>query len=331
MTVLCSCSDTSDEPAGIPTMAAPAYAVTSEETSVADETTVSVTTVSSAEISATATAAAHKFRLAPDAEMIKISEPSCRAAAMYCHDDDTLLYADNIHVRTAPASLTKLLTASVALKYLSPDTVCTVGTEQSMIGEGSSICYVRPGQELLLSDLITGMLMASGNDAAYAVAVNTARALDDPNMSDEDAVSFFCGLMNDFASEIGMTESHFTTPDGWDSEDQYTTAADLIILAGYAMTVPEINSITAVYEKNVVYYSGESNTWHNSNKLLDPDGVYYRPDVTGLKTGTTENAGSCLIASFEQGGRTYITVVVGCSSDDDRYVLTLKLTDMIPE
>ncbi len=269
-----------------------------------------------------------ELRLSPDAELDIISEPYCRASALYCIEDDIVLYADNIHIRTSPASPTKLLTASVAFKYMSADAVCTIGTEQSMVGEGSSICYVLPGQKLILSDLVTGMLMASGNDAAYAVAVNTARSVSgDENMSDEDSVQYFCRLMNEFSPGIGMDESHFTTPDGWDDEGQYTTVADLIKLTRYAMDIPEIRDIAGTYRKNVVYYSGESNTWYNSNKLLDPDSAFHRSDAIGVKTGTTDNAGSCLIAAFEDNGKTYITVAAGCSSDADRYDLTIRIAD----
>ena len=254
--------------------------------------------------------------------------PLHSAAAVYCVEDDAMLYEDNINTRISLASLTKLLTASTALYYLDPETVCTVGSEQTLVEPGSSICYVFPGNKLTLTDLITGMLMASGNDAAYAVAVNTSRFVSsDTGMSDKEATEYFCELMNVFALDIGMTDSHFVNPDGWDDDEQYTTASDLVTLAKYTLSVPEIKSITSTHQKRVVYYSGEVAVWTNSNKLLDPESPHYRENAVGLKTGTTDSAGNCLIAAFEENGKTYISVVAGCESSNDRYELTLKLID----
>ena len=122
-----------------------------------------------------------------------------------------------------------------------------------------------------------------------------------------------------------MTDSHFANPDGWDNDDHYTTVADLIILSRYILGVPEIMEITGTHKKNVIYYSGEYNTWTNSNKLLDPESPFYCESAVGLKTGTTDNAGNCLDAAFDVNGKKYITVVVGCLTADDRYVLTLEL------
>ena len=241
-------------------------------------------------------------------EAVHITSPACKAAAFACADDGELLYYDNINEHIAPASLTKLLTASVALHYLSPDTVVTVGSEQNLVRSGSSLCLIRPGHKLKLYDLLTGMLMASGNDAAYTVAVTTARAVKpDTAMTDAQAVAYFSELMNSYASSIGMKDSHFTTPEGWDDASQYTTVSDLLILANHAFSIPEIKTITGTYQKKVYFVSGENITWTNTNALLNPNSAYYCADAVGIKTGTTASAGNCLIAAFE------------------RYELTLKM------
>ena len=237
-----------------------------------------------------------------------------------------MLYYDNINEHIAPASLTKLLTASVALHYLSPDTVVTVGSEQNLVKSGSSLCLIRPGHKLKLYDLLTGMLMASGNDAAYTVAVTTARAVKtDTAMTDAQAVAYFSELMNSYASSIGMKDSHFTTPEGWDDASQYTTVSDLLILANHAFSIPEIKTITGTYQKKVYFVSGENITWTNTNALLNPNSAYYCADAVGIKTGTTASAGNCLIAAFERNGKTYLSAVVGCSTGNDRYELTRKM------
>lgn len=260
----------------------------------------------------------------------QIDYPECKSSVLYSVDDTTIIYSDTIHQRIAPASLTKLLTACVALKYADTDTIYTVGSEQWLVSPYSSLCYLQTGNMLSLEDLITGMLMASGNDAAYTIAVSVARELNpDKYMSDDEAVQYFCSLMNDFASELGMTNSNFVNPDGWDNEEQYTTAEDLIKLAEYVITVPKIMEITGTYQKYVTICSGESYSWTNSNLLIDPYSNYYCENAVGLKTGTTLNAGNSLIAVFKVDGKMYISVVLGCLSDNDRYELTLKLISNI--
>lgn len=256
---------------------------------------------------------------------VRKEAPPLQTSAVVCRvGDETELFCENADLRIAPASLTKLLTASAALYYINSDEVFTVGTEQKLLPPGSSVCLISEGQRLTLYDLITGMLMVSGNDAAYTVAASTARRLGGGDLSDDDAIEYFCGLMNEFAGRLGMKNSRFTTPDGSDSTGQYTTANDLRILAEYALSVPEIREIVSVQQRYVVFESGENITWTNSNKLLYPDGKFYCEAAVGLKTGTTPNAGSCLIAAFETNGGTYISVVTGRASDNERYSDTLK-------
>ena len=260
------------------------------------------------------------------AEPSIISAPVCRAAALVCADSGELLYGDNINERTAPASLTKLLTAQVALKYLSPETVITVGSEQSLVKSGSSLCLIQRGHRLRLYDLLTGMLMASGNDAAYTVAVAAARAANPgKSLSDAEAAAAFADMMNACAAEIGMTHSHFVSPEGWDDPQQYTTAADLLLLAQHSFSDPVIREITGTLQTKVYFVSGENAVWKNTNSLLDPESKFYCADAVGMKTGTTAAAGRCLIAAFQRGGKTYFTAVTGCRTDSARYLLTLQM------
>lgn len=256
----------------------------------------------------------------------QIDYPECKASAFYSLDDKEIIYSDTIDARIAPASLTKLITASVALKYADKNDIFTVGSEQSFVSVYSSLCGLQTGNMLTLEDLITGMLMSSGNDAAYTIAVSVARELEpDKYMSDYEAVDYFCGLMNSFAREIGMKDTNFVNPDGWDDDAQYTTVADLLKTAEYAYSVPLLRDITGTYEKTVTLYSGETYTWTNSNLLLDPYSDYYCEEAVGMKTGTTLSAGNNLIAVFSRNGRKYISVVCGCLSDNERYELTLEL------
>lgn len=256
----------------------------------------------------------------------QIDYPECKASAFYSLDSKEVIYSDSIDARIAPASLTKLITASVALKYADKDDIFTVGSEQSLVSIYSSLSGIQQGNMLTLEDLIAGMLMSSGNDAAYTIAVSVARELEpDRYMTDYEAVDYFCGLMNSFAKELGMKDSSFVNPDGWDDDAQYTTVNDLLKIAEYAYSVPLLRTVTGTYEKEVTLYSGETYTWTNSNLLLDPYSDYYCEDAVGMKTGTTLSAGNNLIAVFDKNGKKYISVVAGCLSDEERYELTLKM------
>ncbi len=263
----------------------------------------------------------------PNSSIPEIS--SKRALALYCVDDKKILYSENPDDPIALASITKILTACVALRYMDPETVIEVGSEQDLVKPGSSVCFIAKGHRLKLKDLLTGMLMASGNDAAYTVAVSTARACGpQTGLSDEQAVAEFGNMMNSLAKELGMNNSHFVNPDGWDDERQYTTARDLLLLAEYALTVPEICEIAATHQKRVVFESGEVAVWTNSNRLLDPESEFYNENTIGLKTGTTRKAGCCLLAAFKKNGKTYVSVAAGCGSDEERYEVTQVLIAM---
>lgn len=263
----------------------------------------------------------------PNSSIPEIS--SRRALALYCVDDKEILYGENSDDHIALASITKILTACVALRYMDPETVIEVGSEQDLVKPGSSVCFIAKGHRLKLKDLLTGMLMASGNDAAYTVAVSTARACGPQiELSDEQAVAEFGNMMNSFAKELGMNNSHFVNPDGWDDDQQYTTARDLLLLAEYALTVPEICEIAATFQKRVVFESGEVAVWTNSNRLLNPESEFYYENTVGLKTGTTKKAGCCLLAAFNKNGKTYVSVAAGCGSDEERYEVTKNLIAM---
>ncbi len=241
-------------------------------------------------------------------------------AGLYNAQTMECLYSQESTVRIYPASLTKILTACTALKYVSADTIFTVGTEQSIVPKGSSLCLIKPGHRLKLRDLLTGMLMRSGNDAAYTVAVGVAREVaGNKDMNDAEAVSYFAELMNDYARELGAVNSNFTNPDGWDNENQYSTVYDLALISAHAVQTEEIRSIVSSRSKRVVFASGEIAKWKNTNLLLQPDNRFYLPEAIGLKTGTTAKAGNCLIAVVRIDNTQYIAVVTGCKSDSERY------------
>lgn len=273
----------------------------------------------------------------PSSESSPSSEPTeegytvgAKYAGLFDADTLTPLYLKAADKKIYPASLTKLITACTALRYVSDDTVFTVGTELSLVKSGSSLSNIKKGQSLTLYELLCGMLISSGNDASYTVAVNVAREVSgDESMSDKDAVSLFVALMNKYAQEIGAADTNFVNPDGWDNKKQLTTVMDLAKIAAHSMKIPQIRTIVAIPKMVKTFESGKSLTWKNTNLLIHSSSEYYLPEASGMKTGSTGSAGKCLIATVTLEGKKYITVVAGCNSDASRYTSTLALVDML--
>ena len=252
------------------------------------------------------------------------------AAAIYEAGSLHSVYSYNADMQLSIASITKLITASVAIKYMPLDSVITVGSELSLVKYDSSVCGLKRGYQLTLEQLLHGLLMSSGNDAAYTVAVNVARYVsDNAEMSDNDAVNYFCGLMNELAAEIGASNSAFANPEGWDDANNYSTVSDLAIISKFATENELIKQIVATPVCTVTIVSGEQMKFRNSNFMLHEDNQFYCPNVTGLKTGSTDNAGKCLVATVDIDGFEYIAVVMGCPDELTRYSAMQSLIEYI--
>jgi len=266
----------------------------------------------------------------PPEDTAEVFPAAAPRAGLYDGRTLSCIYSKNQNERIYPASLTKIVTACTALRYVPTDVVVRVGTELQFVREGSSVCWLQRGHRLTMYDLLTGMLLSSGNDAAYTVAVTTARIVaGNTEMSDGEAVEYFCGLMNDFVEDLGANNSHFVNPDGWDDDAQYTSVWDLAVITSYALKVPEIREITSLQSKKVHFVSGGSITWENTNSLMNPESKYYCPQVTGMKTGSTSLAGKCLISVVQLDGSEYISIVSGCEKEKDRYGSSLELIGLL--
>ncbi len=254
-----------------------------------------------------------------------------RYLGLYDTDTQEPLYESWADERIYPASLVKITTAYTALHYLPADTEIAVGSELSLVKPHSSVCRIQRGHRLPLRDLIAGMLMSSGNDAAYTVAVNVARtAKQDAGLTDKDAVAYFCKLMNETAHDLGAVNSHYVNPEGWDDERQYTTVRDLSILIRKAMRIPEIRDAVSSVEKTVSVGNGQTLTFRNTNLFLHKSSNFYDERVTGFKTGSTSHAGKCLATTLVKDGKTYIAIVMNCSTDTDRYQTMQNVLKRIP-
>lgn len=228
-----------------------------------------------------------------------------------------------------PASTTKLLTILTAMKYLAPESSMTPGNEQTLVGEGSTIAYVNSNHTLSAEMLIEGMLLPSGNDAAYALAAAAGRAISgDETSSGLEGVAVFMEEMNRYAQELGMSGSHFVTPDGYYDDDHYTTVEDMATVAILAAQNELICRYSGLYEDDVVYLSGHTNHWINTNLMLDPSSRWYNPYVTGLKTGSLSNYYS-LICTLEKDGQAYIAGVFSAPDNTTRYADMTAIADWL--
>lgn len=249
-----------------------------------------------------------------------------------CGSEQLLLSSDELSEKVYPASVTKLFTAYVALQYLDPEKVITAGREVNMVAADSSIAYIKPGYKLTVAQLVEGMLLPSGNDAAYCIAVAAARAESgDSDMAVSDALTYFVGLMNTHAQKLGMTGTHFNNPDGYHDSEHYTCIGDLITIAKAALSNELILQCTGTVTDKVTYVSGEIANWHNTNQLINPESQYYCEDAIGLKTGNTSYAGFCLLSAFEYEGEYIIVGSFGCVRPEDRFIDSLKMYNAVLE
>ena len=225
----------------------------------------------------------------------------------------------------APASVTKLLSAFVALQHLMPDTVLTVGSELALINPNSSIAGLLPGQQLTVEMCVQCMMMPSGNDAAYVLAVAAGRAIGGSDLGPRTALETFMNEVNRIAQLSGMKNTHFVNPDGMDAANHYTSPHDLVIMARLALQNSIILKYAGEYYDELTITSGQTLKLKNSNLLLDPNSKYYEPSACGLKTGTTSKAGACLLSVFRKSSGFLIVGTFGCSTDYARYEDTCYL------
>ena len=243
--------------------------------------------------------------------------------------------------RVWPASVTKLFTAYVAMQFVEPDREITAGDALDQVAWGSSVAKLGKGDTLTAEQLVEAMLLPSGNDAAYVLAAEVGRIIDNnPNENAVAAVMTFMREMNRQAQEVGMTGSNFVNPDGIHSDDHYMSYADLCTLGKlslenetimkYANVAKDVAYLPSLLEKENTPDSdsklepGEVE-WKNTNKLIHEGNDYYCPYAIGLKTGQTPTAGSCLLSVFRKDGQEWIIGVFGCPEEDDRFDDTIQL------
>ena len=172
---------------------------------------------------------------------------------------------------------------------------------------------------MTMKDLITSLLLPSGCDSAYCIAVQTAKYLYGYNLSNQTALNKFVNLMNQTAKELGCINTHFVNPSGFPYSDHYTCARDMALIAKQVYWNRTLRLIASWYRKTITIESGQTLTYDNSNKLLWHGSGYYYDYAMGMKTGTTSEAGCCLTAAAEKDGRALLVIIMGADWNRDRY------------
>lgn len=277
----------------------------------------------------TAPAESDVLPLADETLDLDVKAPQC---FVFDTQSGELIYMKGKGEKLYPASTTKLLTIMYALTVLDPEMLVTPGDELSLVGEFSTIAYVKPNHTLSVEMLIEGMLLPSGNDAAYVLAAAAGRLMSQKEaVSGVDAVAVFVEGMNSYAQSLGMKGSHFMSPDGYFNEDHYTTVEDMAIVASLAVHNPIIMKYACVAKDNVTYASGHLNTWTNTNRLIHKGDEYYSPYVTGLKTGSVGEGNYSLVVSADINGKTYTFGLFSEQETNTRFDDALYIIDKLKE
>ena len=243
---------------------------------------------------------------------------NAEAAILYSVTNDSILFEKNAAQPLEPASLTKLLTVLTAYANEGESIRYTVGNEIDLIGSNSSTAHLRKGNILSFEAIMDAVLLSSGNDATYTLAVSVARAVAKKSLTDTEALAYFAELMNESAAALGCEDSHFVTVDGYPNEAHYASASDLLRIAIEALNTPAIAKSMARSRAYHVFFSGREVMWENPNLLLKKDSPYYYPLATGMKTGSTGKKYS-LAASAQKEDSLWIAIVLSASGDEVRF------------
>lgn len=243
------------------------------------------------------------------------------AAVLFDVNENEVLYSKNAHERLHPASLTKILTAIVALKYGSADQVLTATSAVNITESGAQLCGLKVGDTMTLNQALNILLVYSANDVAMLIAEGVG-----------GTVEHFIELMNEEAKALGATNSHFMNPHGLTQEEHYTTAYDLYLIFNEAVknekileVIQKSNYETVYYDKNgkEKEFSHLSTNWYLRGEYKPPEAV----SVVGGKTGTTNAAGHCLmILSRDTAGNPYISIVL---RSEAREMVYTEMTDLL--
>jgi len=229
-------------------------------------------------------------------------------AGLISDSEGRIIWARNPDVRRPMASITKIMTAIVALENSKLSDVVVVPAAAASVGQ--STAYLVAGERLSMKELLTAMLVQSGNDAAVTIAIHVG-----------GTESHFVDMMNEKARELGLTNTQFKNPHGLDAKGHYSTARDLSVMARYAMGIPAFANIVRL-KKATIGSAGNRHKLQSTDLLL---GNY--DGAIGVKTGNTDGAGYSVVSAAQRSGVVLYAVVLGTVSDAQRFQDAKELLD----
>lgn len=227
----------------------------------------------------------------------KAVDISAKAACLILLDSGEIVYEKNSDIPLPMASTTKMMTALVAEKSGKWDEIAEISYE-SICQEGTRV-YLEEGDKIKLSDLVSAMLLNSGNDAAWAVAEHVS-----------GDVESFCNLMNNTAKEMGLSKTNFENPSGLYSDNHYSTAYELALIGREVILNERLSEIVKTKEMSVNLENDRKIYLKNHNKLL-----WKLDGVLGIKTGYTKKSGRCLVSAMEKDGIKMVAVTISAPND----------------
>ncbi len=260
-----------------------------------DNTTINV----SAEISET---------LAQTSDTLESSSINSRSCIVYDRNSQMILYGKNETKQVKMASTTKIMTSLIIIENC--DLSETIEVSKKAAGTGGSRLGLKSGDKITVKDLLYGLMLCSGNDAAVALAEYAG-----------GDIQGFADLMNKKANELGLTNTHFESPHGLDSDGHYTTAYELAILTDYALKNETFAKIVGT-KNYTITINGYPKNLSNTNELLG-----YLNGVYGVKTGFTNGANRCLVTACKRNNMDIICVVLGADTKNFRTQDSIKLIE----
>ena len=243
-------------------------------------------------------------------EPIKEPDVNSRACVVIDRKTNYVLLGKNENSKKKMASTTKIMTATIIIEKC--NLTDTIEISKQAAGTGGSRLGLKTGDKITVLDLLYGLMLRSGNDAAVALAEYAG-----------GDINGFAELMNAKALELGLTNTHFETPHGLDSNEHYTTAYELALLSNYALDNPTFAKIVGT-KNYTITINGSPKALSNTNELLgNMEGVY------GIKTGFTNGANRCLVTACKRNNMDIICVVLGADTKKFRTIDSIKLINYV--
>ena len=257
----------------------------------------------------------------------QIKAPKLSADNFFIYDT---AISDYLYINTQaskaiyPASTTKLFTTYVALQYLSPEDIIKVGKELDYVMWDASRAGFKKGDRVSVEALVYGALLPSGCDASYILAAAAGRViLKNKNATAKSAINAFMAECNRMAKELGMKNTNLVTPDGYHEDDHKISMEGFVTIAQCCLENKLIKRVIRSSEATISYTNSQGKTcsedFKNTNLIIHPESKYYHASCVGLKTGSTNDAGYCLLSAYYVDGRYIIVGIFGCQSSNKRF------------